>query len=138
MDHGCEQRHWSGGALELARRGADVAVSGRREERLQAVAREIEGLGRRALPLPCDVTVDAHIEETLACVQHVFGRLDLALASAGFGVSGSVEELTAADWRRQLATNVVGAAAKPTSYAWSSALAVECGCVKLRACFDGQ
>jgi NAD(P)-dependent dehydrogenase (short-subunit alcohol dehydrogenase family) len=39
-----------------------------------------------------------------------FGRLDVALANAGFSVPGRIEELTGDDWRRQLDTNVVGAA----------------------------
>ena len=97
-------------ALELARRGADVAVSGRRAERLQQVVAEIEALGRRGLAVPCDVTQDEQLEAAVAAVTAEFGRLDVALANAGFGVGGRFETISAADWRRQLHTNVVGAA----------------------------
>jgi NAD(P)-dependent dehydrogenase (short-subunit alcohol dehydrogenase family) len=97
-------------AVELARRGADVAVSGRRLDKLEEVAREVEALGRRALAVPCDVTDEASVSRAVATVVGHFGKLDLAIANAGFGVMGTIEKLTAADWRRQLDTNVVGAA----------------------------
>ena len=97
-------------ALELARQGARVAVSGRRVERLAEVVAEIEALGRPALAVPCDVTDEAEVERAVAGVVERFGRLDVAVANAGFGVSGRFERLGAADWRRQLEVNVVGAA----------------------------
>lgn len=40
-------------------------------------------------------------------IQH-FQRLDIAVANAGFGVGGKIENLTAEDWRRQMDVNVVG------------------------------
>lgn len=97
-------------ALEVARQGADVAVSGRRIERLEAVVGEIEGVGRRALAVPCDVTDEAAVQAAVASVVAHFGRLDVAVANAGFGVMGKIEELSADDWKRQLDTNVVGVA----------------------------
>jgi len=97
-------------ALELARRGADVAVSGRRADRLAAVVSEIEGLGRRGLALPCDVTNEDDVWAAAAAVARTLGKLDVAVANAGFGVVGSIETLTAAEWRRQLDVNVVGVA----------------------------
>lgn len=97
-------------ALELARRGADVAVSGRREARLAEVAHEIEALGRRGLAIPCDVTDESQIERAADAVASQLGRLDVVVANAGFGVVGTVEKLDAAQWRRQLDVNVVGLA----------------------------
>ncbi len=97
-------------ALELARQGADVAVSGRRVDRLEGVVAEIEALGRRGLAVPCDVTDEASVEAAVAQVVDGFGKLDVAVANAGYGVTGRFEKLTAADWRRQLDVNVVGAA----------------------------
>src|SRR5690606_1178224 len=92
-------------ARELARRGARVAISGRRRDRLDALAAELG-----ALPVPCDVREDEAVATAVDTVLERFGRLDLALANAGFTVGGRVEELSADDWRRQLDTNVVGAA----------------------------
>ena len=42
-------------SLAFAREGADVVLLGRTEERLHAVAAEVEALGRRALPVVCDI-----------------------------------------------------------------------------------
>jgi NAD(P)-dependent dehydrogenase (short-subunit alcohol dehydrogenase family) len=97
-------------ALELGRRGAWVAVSGRRIDRLEAVVRRIEEAGGRAKAVGCDVTDEAAVEAAVDEVVRAFGRLDVAVANAGMGVSGRVEALTARDWRFQFDVNVVGAA----------------------------
>jgi NAD(P)-dependent dehydrogenase (short-subunit alcohol dehydrogenase family) len=97
-------------ALELAERGADVALSGRRRERLDEVAAEVVARGVRALALPCDVREEPQIEAAVGRIVESFGRLDVVLANAGFSVGGRIEELSGDDWRRQLDTNVVGAA----------------------------
>lgn len=97
-------------ARELAARGADVAVSGRRKDRLEAVADELRALGRRALAVPCDVTREDDLAAAVRAVVDGLGRLDVAIANAGFSVAGRIEKLTADDWRRQLDTNVVGCA----------------------------
>jgi len=97
-------------ALELARQGADVAVSARRVDRLQWLVREIEALGRSAVAIPCDVCDERAIREAVDKLIAYFGRLDVAIANAGFSVVGRIERLDAAAWRRQLDTNVVGLA----------------------------
>ena len=97
-------------ALELARRGAHVAVSGRRESRLAEVVTEIEALGRKGLAVPCDVTDESAVEAAVRRVTDELGRLDVVVANAGFSVAGKIEKLSADDWRRQLDTNVVGVA----------------------------
>jgi NAD(P)-dependent dehydrogenase (short-subunit alcohol dehydrogenase family) len=97
-------------AVELARRGADVAVSGRRVDRLAEAVAAVEAEGRRGLAVACDVTREESIEEGAGEVVRGLGKLDVAVANAGFSVPGPIESLTAEDWRRQLDTNVVGAA----------------------------
>ncbi|MCB9597588.1 MAG: SDR family oxidoreductase [Sandaracinaceae bacterium] len=97
-------------ALELARQGADVAISGRRADKLDAVAQEIEALGRRALALPCDVRDEDQLARTVERIAADFGKLDVAIANAGFAVGGPIEGLTAERLRNQLDINVVGAA----------------------------
>jgi NAD(P)-dependent dehydrogenase (short-subunit alcohol dehydrogenase family) len=49
-------------ALALAAAGADVAVAGRAKPDLEATAHGIEGLGRRALAVPTDVTRYVEVE----------------------------------------------------------------------------
>lgn len=97
-------------ALEFARQGADIALSGRRREPLDEAAEEITRLGRTAIVVPCDCTDEAQVEAAVAAVIERFGKLDVAVANAGFSVNGPVQSLSADDWRRQLDINVVGAA----------------------------
>src|SRR5690606_36911094 len=97
-------------ALEFARRGADVAISGRRQDRLEAVAGEIEALGRKAVGLSCDVTDETQVQGAADSAVELLGKLDVAVANAGCSVSGKVERMTADQWHRQLDINVVGAA----------------------------
>jgi NAD(P)-dependent dehydrogenase (short-subunit alcohol dehydrogenase family) len=97
-------------ALEFARLGARVAVSGRRLDRLKAVAEELRELGADAIAIECDVTDEDAVEQAVAAVVDRFGSLDVAVANAGFAVAGRVAKLSAADWRRQLNVNVVGTA----------------------------
>ncbi|HLY11034.1 MAG TPA: SDR family oxidoreductase [Planctomycetota bacterium] len=95
-------------ALEFAREGADVAVAARRMDLLETLAREIERLGRQALPLRCDVTKEDEVQAAIASAVSRFGGLDVVVANAGFGVVGPVEELSVQDFRRQFETNVFG------------------------------
>lgn len=95
-------------ALEFARRGADVAVSGRRESKLQETVAEVEKIGRRGLAVPCDVTVDDQVRTAADRVAGEFGRIDVAIANAGYGASGRIEDVPSDEWRRQLDVNVVG------------------------------
>jgi NAD(P)-dependent dehydrogenase (short-subunit alcohol dehydrogenase family) len=95
-------------ALEFARDGADVAVAARRLDLLETLGRDIEGLGRRALPLRCDVTREDEVQAAVAAAVARFGTLDVVVANAGFGVVGAVETLTSEDFRRQFETNVFG------------------------------
>lgn len=97
-------------ALEFGRRGARVAVSGRRQGRLDDVVDELADLGAEGLAVACDVSEEEQVEAAVARVVKHFGQLDVAVANAGFGVSGRVEDLSAEDWRRQFDVNVVGAA----------------------------
>ena len=95
-------------ALELAGEGAAVAVSGRREGRLEEVVQEIGAAGGRAMAVPCDVTEDGACETAVAAVVNELGQLDLAVANAGFGVVGKLAELDLADLKRQFDVNVFG------------------------------
>jgi NAD(P)-dependent dehydrogenase (short-subunit alcohol dehydrogenase family) len=54
------------------------------------------------------VTRDGDLERAVAAAVERYGRLDIAVANAGFGVAGRVEELRLEDYRRQLETNVFG------------------------------
>ena len=95
-------------AREFAREGADVVLCARREDVLQTVAKDVEAAGRKALVVACDVTKDGDCERAVAAAVERFGRLDVAVANAGFGVAGRVDKLSLDDYRRQMEVNVFG------------------------------
>jgi short-subunit dehydrogenase len=98
----------AGLARAYARRGAHLALAARRTDRLDALARELTAGGRRALVLAADVTRDGDLEAAAARTREAFGRIDVVVANAGFGVVGPVERLGLDDFRRQFETNVFG------------------------------
>jgi short-subunit dehydrogenase len=95
-------------AREVAQQGGDVVLTARRQDRLESLATEIEGMGRRTLAVGCDVTRDGDLEQAVAQAVEKFGRIDYVVANAGFGVGGRFEKLTMDDHRRQFETNVFG------------------------------
>lgn len=97
-------------AHEYADLGATVAISGRREHRLDEVVGELDQKEGGGLAVPCDVTEEEQVASAVSDIVAETDRLDVAIANAGFSVAGEVSELTADDWRRQFDVNVVGAA----------------------------
>lgn len=99
-----------GMSLEFASQGAIVAVSARRVDELNEVVKEIESRQGKAKAYYCDVLDSKSIEECVNQIILDFGKLDIAVANAGYGVLGKIEDLTESDWQRQLAVNVTGLA----------------------------
>lgn len=97
-------------AFEWARLGYKVAISARRKELLEEIALGIKNSGGQALVVPVDIMEEKSIEDAVKTIITAWGRLDVVVANAGFGVFGSIETLTAKDWNRQLQGNVVGLA----------------------------
>ena len=96
-------------ALAFAREGANVVVSGRREEAGQQLASELRALGARAEFLLADVTDEAQVASLVHQTVERFGRLDVAVNNAGVeGDLGPVAGQTAANYRATFDTNVLG------------------------------
>lgn len=92
----------------LARRGAAVAISARRIDRVEALAREIEAEGGKALPIQLDV-VDAHaIAPALDKVEAELGPLTTMINNAGVGGEGMGLDISIEDWDNTFAVNVRG------------------------------
>jgi NADP-dependent 3-hydroxy acid dehydrogenase YdfG len=70
-------------ALSAASHRWRVALSGRRPERLQAVAGEVEALGGHALALPGDVRSVEQVDECVSTIERSWGRLDGLVLAAG-------------------------------------------------------
>jgi len=94
-------------AVGLGRKGADVALLGRRRERLETAAREI---GSRATTLACDVTDDASCRSAIDGVVNALGGLDALVYCPGIGPLRRLVDTDAATWAQVLSTNVTGAA----------------------------
>jgi NAD(P)-dependent dehydrogenase (short-subunit alcohol dehydrogenase family) len=98
-------------ALELAGQGARVAVSGRRGDRIREVEAELNRRGQEGMAIPCDVTDEEQVKAAVEAVVARWGRLDIAVANAGYGVVAPFLKVGVETWRRQLEVNVVGVVA---------------------------
>ena len=95
-------------ALELARRGASVAVAARSVEKLEVLATTVSAAGGRVLVVEADVADRASVEAMVGRVLEEFGRLDVLVNNAGLGLSGRVSELRAEDLRYVFEVNTIG------------------------------
>jgi NAD(P)-dependent dehydrogenase (short-subunit alcohol dehydrogenase family) len=95
-------------ALALAAAGADVALGLRDTSADGGVAEEIEALGRRALPLPMDMTRAGQIGRAVDAAAAHFGRLDILVNNAGIAPGNPAEDVTEEDLDATLAVNVKG------------------------------
>lgn len=98
-------------ALTLAREGADVVVNyARSEAQAQAVAAEVSGLGRRAVPAQADVSRAAEVERLVRTALDSFGRIDAWVNNAGADIL-TAESATWPDesrWDRVMAVDLKG------------------------------
>lgn len=97
-------------ALEFAKNGATVVASARRMDELQKLVAEIENSGGKAKAFFCDILEEKSIKNCVDQIIQEFNKLDVAVANAGFGVFGKMEDLTQEEWQRQLQGNVIGLA----------------------------
>ena len=96
-------------AWQLAQAGAMVTLAARRRELLEALAQRMKAAGKSGpVVVECDVTRDGDLERAVAESVRAFGKLDAAIANAGFGVTGTLRQLTIGNYRRQFETNVFG------------------------------
>jgi len=95
-------------ALEFARAGAQVVVSGRREKEGAEVVAEIKKLGGTAAFIRADVSKDADVKAMVDFTIATYGRLDIAFNNAGVEWIGPLDQATEADYRRVFDINVWG------------------------------
>jgi NAD(P)-dependent dehydrogenase (short-subunit alcohol dehydrogenase family) len=95
-------------ALALAREGFAVVVAGRRQDPLDAVVGEIEGLQGRALGMSTDVGDPGSVEALFKATKAKFGRLDVLFNNAGFGAAGLLEDLEFAKWNGVIGSIIHG------------------------------
>jgi NAD(P)-dependent dehydrogenase (short-subunit alcohol dehydrogenase family) len=96
-------RVWAEAALA---RGDRVAATARDVKSLAAL---VERYGDHVAVLTLDVTNKAAAFEAVAQAHKRFGRIDVAINNAGYGLFGAIEEISEADARAQIETNLFGA-----------------------------
>ena len=93
-------------ALALAREGADLVVTARREERLAALAREAEASGARVATVVGDAREEKTAIQAVAAAQARFGRLDILINNAGVGIYKDIVDTTAEEYDYLVDSNV--------------------------------
>jgi short-subunit dehydrogenase len=95
-------------ALRLARDGAALVICARRADRLGAVAAEITAAGGQALPIVADVTRANEMDSLVARSVERFGRLDVMMCNAGFGIAGAIDDIAPDQMQKLMDINYTG------------------------------
>lgn len=95
-------------AIQFAKHGARVVVSGRRATEGEKVVQEIRKAGGEALFVQADVAIEADVKRLVDTTVAKFGRLDVAFNNAGIEAGGPITEVTEAEYRRVFDINVLG------------------------------
>jgi 3-oxoacyl-[acyl-carrier protein] reductase len=97
-------------ALELARRGADIAFNyAKSAEAADTLKAELETLGVRALATQCDVANTEAAAEMVKQTKEAFGRIDFLVNNAGIVRDTLILRMKEDDWDSVLDTNLKGA-----------------------------
>lgn len=97
-------------ALELARRGADVAFNyAKSAESAESLKAEIEALGVRSLSFQCDVANTERAAEMVKQIKNTFGRIDFLVNNAGITRDNLILRMKEEDWDEVIDTNLKGA-----------------------------
>ncbi|MBI1190359.1 MAG: glucose 1-dehydrogenase [Tepidisphaera sp.] len=96
-------------ALALARAGANVVITGRRQKEGEQVASEIKARGVQGVFVQGDVTDEAHVRRAVETAEKITGKLHYAFNNAGVELAGvSTAESTIDQYRRVMDINVLG------------------------------
>jgi meso-butanediol dehydrogenase/(S,S)-butanediol dehydrogenase/diacetyl reductase len=95
-------------ALAFSREGANVAVAGRRSEKLQSVVREVQEAGGQGLAVAGDVTKAGDTERAVRETVERFGQLNVLVNNAGALHVSSIEGIPEQEWDRLMLVNLKG------------------------------
>jgi 3-hydroxybutyrate dehydrogenase len=96
-------------ALTFLRNGAKVAIADLNLQAAQAVAREFDPSGERAMAVAMDVTNEEQVDAGIALVAAKFGGIDVLVSNAGIQIVAPVDAFAFADWKKMLAIHLDGA-----------------------------
>jgi len=93
----------------FAAEGAQVAITGRRKDVLEGVAKAIVANGGKVLVVAGSVTDEAHVQSAVDQTVRTFGKIDILINNAAIGVFGTpLHEMTDQAWQDILDTNLTG------------------------------
>ncbi|VDC04969.1 unnamed protein product [Peniophora sp. CBMAI 1063] len=95
-------------ALRLARDGHDVALADLRGSAIDKVAKEVEALGRRSLPLYADVTREEDVKQLVDDAAEGLGSVDIMVANAGIVTYDTVLDTSLERFQEVMAVNAQG------------------------------
>ncbi|MDI3327603.1 MAG: SDR family oxidoreductase [Alicyclobacillaceae bacterium] len=95
-------------ALGYAEMGADVVLCSRRVENCHQVAEEVRALGRRALPVACDVANPDDVRRVVDETLNTFGKIDILVNNSGTSWGAPALEMPLEAWHKVMETNVTG------------------------------
>jgi short-subunit dehydrogenase len=98
-------------AYRFAREGARIGLLARREDRLSEVATRVRSLGGEALVVPVDLASGERAGSAIREVEAAFGRIDVLVNNAGFGLYAPLASVPRPDLERLFAVNTFGALA---------------------------
>lgn len=85
-------------AKGFAKQGADVVITARRVEKLEAVAEEIRKFGVKCMPVRCDVTDTDSVNAAAEAAEKEFGKVDILVNCAGANKGTGVLDTTDEEW----------------------------------------
>jgi NAD(P)-dependent dehydrogenase (short-subunit alcohol dehydrogenase family) len=96
-------------ALTFARAGAKLALAQRSSAPLEATCAEIKNMGGEAIGINADISSEADCSRLAEQTLNRFGRIDILVNNAGlFGVTKLTTDMTLADWREVIDSNLTG------------------------------
>jgi 3-oxoacyl-[acyl-carrier protein] reductase len=95
-------------ALELAKSGANIAISARTEALVKKVVQEIQDYGVKAYGYVGDMSNENEIKEFIQNTQSKFNQLDILINNAGFGIFYKIADFPTKAWDEMFNLNVRG------------------------------
>ena len=92
----------------LAAYGVDIVVCSLEPPALEEVSREIQKMGRRALPIFCDVTEMDSVRKMVRQALDEFGKIDILFNGAGVAHREPLVDMSVEEWQRVMDVNVKG------------------------------
>lgn len=95
-------------SIEFAKRGANIVLVARRDNKLNQVNQELSKFNVETLICPCDVSDKSQVQIMSKKVLEKFDKIDILVNNAGFAIYGSVSDLTIEEIESQMNTNYFG------------------------------